>query len=88
MVHFAAAMSSSRVGSRRPTDDAAAFKLAQALGEDVLAGTRQACTQVGEAFRPKQQLTHHEQRPSLADQIESAGDAAGIAIATRARHGT
>ena len=67
-------------------DDARALEFAQAIGDDVGARVREASLEIGETLRPEQQLADHEQRPALADEIESVGDRAAIAVCTLGRH--
>src|SRR5206468_4094496 len=74
-------------GSGRRRELAAAeqirlLELAQALGEDIGAHVRQAGPEVAETLGAEQELAHHEQRPALADEVESPGYAAGVAVRT------
>ena len=62
-------------------DDPVALELTQPLAEDVRRDTRQAVTQIGESPRTEDELSQHEQRPALADEVEGAGDAALLLVA-------
>ena len=64
-------------------EHARVLEVAQALGEDVLARSRQSPVQVGEPLRPEQQLTHDQERPPFADDVQGAGDATQVSIATQ-----
>ena len=65
--------------------DAAGLQLAEALRQHVRARA-QADPQIAEALRPEQQLAHDQQGPALTDDVERAGDAAGISVAAKAAH--
>jgi hypothetical protein len=62
------------------------LKIALALREDVGPEVGQACAQVGEPLGPEQQLAHDEQRPSLPNHVQCAGDPARIAVCALAGH--
>jgi len=66
-------------------DDARALKLVQPLGEDVRADPVQAGPQLDEPFRPEDQLADDQQRPPVADDVEGAGDPAGVVVAAGTR---
>ena len=73
-----------RRGELGALHDARLLELAQPLGQHVRADVGQAGAQVGEALGPEQQLANHEQRPSLPDEVERAGDPAGVSVRTHA----
>jgi len=47
----------------------------------------QAGAQVREPLRPEQQLADDEQRPTLADDVEGAGDPTAVAVCSPLRNG-
>ncbi len=67
-------------------DDGAVFEFVKPVGDQVRACLWQGVAQVGEALRSKEQFAHDEQRPSLSDDIESAGYPAGVPIGTARWH--
>ena len=73
-------------GELAPTHDPGPFELAQSLGEDVGTRVGQTGPQVGKAFWAKQQLTHDQQRPTLAHEIEGVGRGAPVVVCAHSRH--
>ena len=63
------------------------LELAKSLCQDVGAGGWQALAQVGEALRAQQQLANDQQRPTLADEVESVGETTRLAIGALGCHG-
>jgi hypothetical protein len=61
-------------------NDARLLQLPQSLGEDVGGRAADVAGQLGEAQRPEQQLADDQQRPALADPVESSGETARLVV--------
>ena len=66
-----------------PANDAGVLELFQPIGQDVGRDAGQALAQIGEAVWADEQIAHDEQRPTLADQLEGARQAAELPVRPR-----
>jgi hypothetical protein len=60
--------------------DARLLEAAQALGDHVRAGVREAAAQVGEALWAEQQFANDKQCPALSDDVEGMGETTRLTI--------
>jgi hypothetical protein len=61
-------------------DETCSFHLLETLGEKVGRDAGKAAQEIRVALRPKHEIPHDEQRPSFAEDVEGAGEAAVLVV--------